>query len=60
MNNHYKTIDYLYYHFINMDKHQQYLYYINTFILAEGENVRVTREQLQPDVNSTMLLFIYL
>jgi hypothetical protein len=43
MNNHYKSLDYLYSHFINMNKHQCYLYYINTFDLVEGENARVAR-----------------
>jgi hypothetical protein len=43
-----------------MDEHQWYLYYINTFVLSEGENVRVTREQLQSSMNSKVLLFIYL
>jgi hypothetical protein len=31
-----------------------------TFGLTEGKNPRVTREQLQISVNSTVLLFIYL
>jgi hypothetical protein len=44
MNNHYKSLDYLYSHFINMDKHQRHLYYINTFGLSEGENAKVMRE----------------
>jgi hypothetical protein len=44
INNEYKSISYLYSHFINMNKHQQYLYYINTFGLLEGEDARVTQE----------------
>jgi hypothetical protein len=52
--------NYLHSHFINMNKYSQYLYYIDTFGLPEGENVRVTRERLQCRVNSTVLLFIYL
>jgi hypothetical protein len=54
------STNYLYSHFINMDKYSQYLSYINTFGLPEGENERVTQEQLQFSVNSTVLLFIYL
>ena len=52
--------NYLYSHFINVSKYSQYLYYIDTFGLSEGENVRVTRERLQCSVNSTGVLFIYL
>jgi hypothetical protein len=36
------------------------LNYIYTFGLTEGENPRVTYEQIQVSVNSTVLLFIYL
>jgi hypothetical protein len=54
------STNYLYSHFINMDKYSQYLSYINTFGLPEGENARVTQEQLQFSVNNTVLLFIYL
>jgi hypothetical protein len=43
-----------------MDKHQQNLYYNDTFGLPEGEDARVKQERLQSSVNSTMLLFIYL
>jgi hypothetical protein len=39
--------NYLHSHFINVNKYSQYLYYIDTFGLSEGENVRVTRERLQ-------------
>jgi hypothetical protein len=46
MNNHLKSLDYLHSLSINMDKHQWYLYYINTFGLSEGENVRITREKI--------------
>jgi hypothetical protein len=42
-----------------MNKYPQYLYYIDTFGLPEGENARVTQERLQSSVNSTVLLFIY-
>jgi hypothetical protein len=42
--NDYKLISYLYSHFINMKKYQQYLYYIDTFGLPEGEDARMTRE----------------
>ena len=52
--------NYLYSHFINVSKYSQYLYYINTFGLSEGENVRVTSERLQFGLNSTGVLFIYL
>jgi hypothetical protein len=54
------STNYLHSHFMNMNKYSQYLYYIDTFGLPKGENVRVTREQLQCSVNSTVLLFIYL
>jgi hypothetical protein len=37
-------MSYLYSHFINMNKHQQYLYYIGTFGLPEGADARVTQE----------------
>jgi hypothetical protein len=43
-----------------MNKYQQYFYYIDTFGLSEGVNMRVTRELLQCSVISTVLLFIYL
>jgi hypothetical protein len=36
------SINYLYSPFINMNKYSQYLYFINTFGLSEGVNVRVT------------------
>jgi hypothetical protein len=52
--------NYLHSHFINMDEYPQYLYYINTFGLSEGEDTRVTSERLQFSVNSTVLQFIYL
>jgi hypothetical protein len=52
--------NYLHSHFINVNKYSQYLYYIDTFGLSEGENVRVMRERLQCSVNSTVLLFMYL
>jgi hypothetical protein len=54
------SINYLRSHFINMNKYLQYLYFIDTFGLSEGENVRVTRERLQCSVNSMGVLFIYL
>ena len=44
MNNHFKSLDYSYSYYINMNKHQQYLNYICTFDLTEGEEVGVTRE----------------
>jgi hypothetical protein len=44
MNNHSKLLDYLYSYLINMNKHQQYLYYICTFGLTECEKARVTQE----------------
>jgi hypothetical protein len=44
MNNNYESLSYLYYHFMNMNKYQQHLYYINTFGLSEGENARMTQE----------------
>jgi hypothetical protein len=37
INNHYELLDYLYSHFTNMNKHQRYKHYINTFGLLEGE-----------------------
>jgi hypothetical protein len=43
-----------------MNKYSQYSYFIDTFGLSEGVNVKVTRELLQCSVNSTVLLFIYL
>jgi hypothetical protein len=54
------SINYLHSHFINMNKYLQYLYFIDTFGLSEGVNVRMTRERLQCSVNSTGVLFIYL
>jgi hypothetical protein len=39
---------------------QQYLYYIDTFGLLEGDDARATQEWLQSSVNSTGVLFIYL
>jgi hypothetical protein len=54
------STNYLYSHFINVNKYSQYLYYIDTFSLLEGENVRMTRGRLQCRVNNTVLLFIYL
>ena len=42
INNDYKSVNYLYSHFIDMNKHQQYLYYIDTFGLPKGEDVKVT------------------
>jgi hypothetical protein len=54
------STNYLYSHFIDMDKYSQYLYYIDTFGLLEGENARVTQERLQCSTNSSVLLFIYL
>jgi hypothetical protein len=47
-------------HFISMNKYSQYIYFVGTFGMSEGENVRVTRERLQCSVNSAVLLFIYL
>jgi hypothetical protein len=44
MNNDYESVSYLHSHFINMNKHQQHLCYIDTFDLPEGEDARVTRE----------------
>jgi hypothetical protein len=43
MNNHYESLYYLYSYFIHMNKYPQYLYYIDTLGLPEGENARVTR-----------------
>jgi hypothetical protein len=62
VNNDNIAIHYLHFlfHFINMDRCSQYLYFIDTFGLTDGENVSVTRERLQCSVNSTVLLFIYL
>jgi hypothetical protein len=54
------SINYLHSHFINMNKYLKYLYFIDTFGLSEGVNVRMTRERLQCSVNSTGVLFIYL
>jgi hypothetical protein len=38
--------NYLYSHLINMNKNSQYLYYIDTLSLPEGENARMTQERL--------------
>jgi hypothetical protein len=38
------SVNYLYSHFINMNKYSQYLYCIDTFGLPKGENARVTQE----------------
>jgi hypothetical protein len=38
------STNYLYSCVINMDKYSQYLYYIDTFGLAEGENASMTQE----------------
>jgi hypothetical protein len=35
--------NYLYPYFKNMDKHSQYLYYIDTFGLTEDGNARMTQ-----------------
>jgi hypothetical protein len=47
------STNYLYSHFMDMDKYSQYLYYIDTFGLLEGENAIVAPERLQFSVNST-------
>jgi hypothetical protein len=60
INNDDMLTNYLHSCFINMDKHSQYLYYIDTFSLTEAGNARMTPERLPFSVNSTMLLFIYL
>jgi hypothetical protein len=44
MNNHFKLLDYSYYHYIIMSKHRRYLNYICTFGLGEGRKLGVTRE----------------
>jgi hypothetical protein len=44
INNDYQSVSYLYSHFIHMNKHQQYLFYIDTFGLLEGEDIRVTQK----------------
>ena len=52
---------YLHSHFININKYSQYLYYIVTFGLPEGENVRVTRELItvqREQYKGTVHLFI--
>jgi hypothetical protein len=54
------STNYLYSCFINMDKYSQYLYYIDTFGLSEGENARMTQERLPFSMSSTVLLFINL
>jgi hypothetical protein len=51
---------YLFLYSINMNKHQQYSYYIGTFGLSKDEGAKMMREWLQYSVNSTVLLFIYL
>jgi hypothetical protein len=45
---------------INMNKQQQFSYYIDTFGLPEGEGAIMMREWTQFRVNNTVLLFIYL
>jgi hypothetical protein len=40
------SANYLYSPFISMNKYSQYLYYIDTFGLPEGEKARVTPERL--------------
>ena len=59
-NNDDMSTNYLYSHFINIDKYSQYLYFIDTFGLPKGKNTRVTLERLHFSVNSTWVLFIYL
>jgi hypothetical protein len=44
MNNHFKSLDYSYYYYLTMNKHQRYLNYICTFGLAKGKKQGVTRE----------------
>jgi hypothetical protein len=42
MNNHIESSDYLYYHYIIMNKTSMILNYICTFGFVEGKNPRVT------------------
>jgi hypothetical protein len=44
INKNFKSLDYSYSYYINMNKHQQYLNYICTFGSTEGEKAGVTRE----------------
>jgi hypothetical protein len=44
VNNYSKSLDYLYPFFINMNKHQRYLYYICTFGLIEGGKIAMAPE----------------
>jgi hypothetical protein len=60
MNNHIESSDYLYYHYIIMNKTSMILNYICTFGFVEGKNPRVTCKWLQVNVNSTGVLFTYL
>ena len=60
MNNHFRSLDYSYFYYINRNKYQLYLNYICTFGLTEGESTSVTHERVQVSVNSTGVLFIYL
>jgi hypothetical protein len=43
-NNCYVSMIHLFLYSINMNKHQQYSYYIGTFSLPKGERTRVMRE----------------
>jgi hypothetical protein len=54
------SVNYLYSHFISMNKYSRCLHYIDTFGLPDGEKMRVTLERLRFHVNSTRVLFIYL
>ena len=54
-NNHYELLNYLYSYFINMNKHQQYKHYINTFGLPEGE----MQEWHKSDYNPTWTVQCY-
>jgi hypothetical protein len=62
LNNHSKSLDYLYSLFINMNKYQWYVYYICTFGLTEGRKVGMAPERLQfsvcPQYPFTVHLFI--
>jgi hypothetical protein len=60
MSSYSRSLDYSYYYYIIMNKHQQYLNYICTFDLTEDIKPGVTRERLQVNMNSTGVLFIYL
>jgi hypothetical protein len=44
MNNHFKSLDYSYSSYINMNKHQRYLNYICTFDFTEGKRAEVMQE----------------